>query len=467
MLGQRVGPLVTAFLVGIIAIFLSRFLIPGTAGTSVAALLAIMVIAVLGIYYNKQRAEEDIDINRAGDDLYYLGFLFTLSSLIYALVALFIFGSGTDLDQRTNELIGNFGIALLSTVAGILGRIILQSTENQNRRGTEASRPSDDLHMLAQRLRAEMRGASDAFSHYNRMTMLQAEATKKHAERMVKHFTKKLEENAQSAVVRSESIYQEMAGQIQETNDTLERHSGAVARVLETHAGQLNSVNASLDQFRADIEQTQRSMDGFGQTLGNQSSESADFLKKLNERINTVQQSLSELPDKIKRTQNQFDALGETAKTAMTGFDDKAEQMASAYGNLTNIAGKQQEIMEKDLERAREVSSRMETAVPMWTGHTERIQEAFEAVNTSLKDLRANIEKTQESFKEQREAVKASIKTAENELGSKENEIAKACATLTDSAKEQNELMKKILETLQSAGKKSSSRFPFFRKTLD
>ena len=444
----RVGPLLIALGVGIAAIFLSRFLIPGTAGASIAALLAIVVIAVLGVYYHRVR--EDIDINRGGDDLYYLGFLFTLSSLVYALITLFILESKTDYSQRTDELIGNFGIALLSTIAGILGRIMLQSMGHPSEHGTEAHlQPAKDLHMLARRLRTEMRGASDAFSHYNRMTMLQAEATKEHAARMVKHFTEKLEENTQSAVVKTANIYQGMAGQIQETSETLERHSDKVARVLDTHAEKLNSANASMDRLCADVEQTRGGMADFGQTLGEQGSRSANFLQELNERINTVKQSLAEFPDTMKRIQGQFDALGETAKTAMTGLDDKAEQITSAYGNLTDIAGKQQEIMEKDLERAREVSSHMETALPQWVGHTERMQKAFEAINQSLTDLRSGIEQTQAGLKEQ--AVKATIQTAEKELGGKVNEITEACAVLTENAQKQNEVMEKILEILQAA----------------
>lgn len=55
--------------------------------------------------------------DRLGDNLYYLGFVYTLASLSAALLLL---RSGSAVE----ELLGNFGIALITTVAGICGRVL-------------------------------------------------------------------------------------------------------------------------------------------------------------------------------------------------------------------------------------------------------------------------------------------------------------------------------------------------------
>ena len=56
---------------------------------------------------------------RVGDNCYYLGFLFTLVSLSNALYS---FGYGDD--DTINYVISNFGIALGSTIVGMLMRVM-------------------------------------------------------------------------------------------------------------------------------------------------------------------------------------------------------------------------------------------------------------------------------------------------------------------------------------------------------
>ena len=90
-----------------------------------AAIVAAVVVLVLAIYYvlNDEDAPEE-----EGDNVYYLGLLFTLISLMIALVELF--GGETDgvrSAQDIHALLKNFGIALTSTVVGIAGRVFVQN----------------------------------------------------------------------------------------------------------------------------------------------------------------------------------------------------------------------------------------------------------------------------------------------------------------------------------------------------
>ena len=57
--------------------------------------------------------------DRAGDNLYYLGFLYTLSSLAISLIQ-YSLGANT-----IDEIITNFGIALFTTIAGMSGRVLM------------------------------------------------------------------------------------------------------------------------------------------------------------------------------------------------------------------------------------------------------------------------------------------------------------------------------------------------------
>ena len=90
-----------------------------------AAMVAAGVVLALSIYYmlNDEDAPEE-----EGDNVYYLGLLFTLISLMFSLVELF--GADTDAVRNADKirvLLENFGIALTSTVAGIAGRVAVQN----------------------------------------------------------------------------------------------------------------------------------------------------------------------------------------------------------------------------------------------------------------------------------------------------------------------------------------------------
>ena len=55
--------------------------------------------------------------DRLGDNFYYLGFIYTLASLSAALIQL-------RYSPQFEDLLGNFGIALVTTVVGVAGRVL-------------------------------------------------------------------------------------------------------------------------------------------------------------------------------------------------------------------------------------------------------------------------------------------------------------------------------------------------------
>jgi hypothetical protein len=61
--------------------------------------------------------EVRLRVDRLGDNFYYLGFIYTLASLSEALIEL---QSQTDVER----LLGSFGIALITTIVGIAGRVM-------------------------------------------------------------------------------------------------------------------------------------------------------------------------------------------------------------------------------------------------------------------------------------------------------------------------------------------------------
>jgi hypothetical protein len=99
--------------------------------------------------------------DHGGDNLYYMGFLFTLTSLA---VSLWQF----DADGPAEDIVRNFGVAVASTIAGIALRIFM----NQLRRdpGTLERSARVDLADAARRIRRELDATVLDLNHFRRGT---------------------------------------------------------------------------------------------------------------------------------------------------------------------------------------------------------------------------------------------------------------------------------------------------------
>jgi hypothetical protein len=103
------------WIAGTVGIILCKARGSAAAGMFVGVLMLLLYAAVVW-RSPKFRVRED----RAGDSAYYLGFLFTLISLAYSL---WEFGAGR---STPTTIIGNFAIALATTIVGLALRVLFQ-----------------------------------------------------------------------------------------------------------------------------------------------------------------------------------------------------------------------------------------------------------------------------------------------------------------------------------------------------
>jgi hypothetical protein len=81
-----------------------------------------LVVTIIPLYcfLSLKNKEFFIKEDQVGDNAYYMGFLFTLASLSHAL---FTFNGSNG--NEINQIVGNFGVALWSTIAGIASRVYI------------------------------------------------------------------------------------------------------------------------------------------------------------------------------------------------------------------------------------------------------------------------------------------------------------------------------------------------------
>ena len=103
------------YVIGAVIIFLN----PNYLGefTSAFLLTILMVAYLISILVVKKKTNTFIRDEQMGDSFYYLGFLFTLTALVFSLFSL-----GTD---GIDDLLKKFGVAITTTLIGLIGRIIM------------------------------------------------------------------------------------------------------------------------------------------------------------------------------------------------------------------------------------------------------------------------------------------------------------------------------------------------------
>ncbi len=118
--------------------------------------VAIMLTYALVIYFARNLRLRD---DQSGDNLYYMGFLFTLTSLG---VSLYQFS----VERAAEEIVQNFGIAIASTITGIALRVVF----NQMRRDpVEVERMMRlELAEAARRVRRELDSTVVEFAYHRR-----------------------------------------------------------------------------------------------------------------------------------------------------------------------------------------------------------------------------------------------------------------------------------------------------------
>ena len=289
--------------------------------------VAVFVIAGLWRHYHQAAStdpEGSKDLRSAGDDLYYLGLLFTLVSLIIALVVLFVLPPGGDdagnsLKQRTYQLIGNFGIALVSTVTGILGRILLQNVgeEDGNRSGTVLDSVME--------LRRELRNATDAFSHFTRVTQSHAEQVKIHSERLIGDFNDRMSDAAERGI---SSVIEDWKSSVR----AISSDSRRLARKIDAE------VSAVTDRNEAALRGLARDMVTVSESARRRLASHADEMETMLERMTSANRALGALVSGLEAAAESTRSLGETAAGSAIGLQERADEIVRAYDTLARGA---------------------------------------------------------------------------------------------------------------------------------
>ena len=189
--------------------------------------VALMVgYAVAIVLFRRMRLRDD----QTGDNFYYMGFIFTLTSLAMSLIQ---YSAGSDV----SEIVVNFGVAVASTIAGIVLRILFNLVRRDPVEVEHIARL--ELAEASRRVRLELDNVLLELAHFRRTN-----------QQMLEEGFEEIRSEVQRAAEASTDAIGQSAKAASE-QAALWSDGGAADRIrteLTTMAGTLHQLNAVLRQ---------------------------------------------------------------------------------------------------------------------------------------------------------------------------------------------------------------------------
>lgn len=289
-----------------------------------ALLVAVIAAALLLGYAVIARVSPFLRLHsdRLGDNCYYLGLLYTLSSLA---AALYQIESAADIAQRDvliERLLGSFGVALVSTILGIALRIFF----------LQMRREVDDLEeQIRQELNARAMDLKDKMLFA--VTELESFRLRTH-QVLDERLTQATDAFAQNARAQSVALGELSARIMAQMDRTFSRHAASAEALNETTRDIVNAGAELVEKVRAlDVPKDllARRVDAMGQRLAKASERVEEGADALAQRLGTIQAPADLVTAKLAPIMSGF---AQTVSQAAGTIDQASKAISGGEGRL-------------------------------------------------------------------------------------------------------------------------------------
>ena len=300
--------------------------------------------------------------DQSGDNLYYMGFLFTLTSLG---VSLYQFSA----TRAAEEIVRNFGIAIGSTITGIGLRVIF----NQMRRDPVEveQRMRLELAEAARRVRRELDSSVVEFAYFRRNAQQSAADS-------FNHMTERFDEIVAKLLTSLEEVTTKLSVPVEAAARQLSDATGNVTRSMGA------TLAASVGQLSAETE-----------TLSNRVGEIADALDAVTVKLNSMH-----TPDQVfeLRLDPVMQALAQAAERIGAHSDAQAKSVTDALAIANTAAERSIDLvgaLRQDFDTTAAVNrAALEWAAAMIKATSEVLNEIKASSQACTEGLTLMLEKT-------------------------------------------------------------------------
>jgi len=250
--------------------------------------------------------------DQSGDNLYYMGFLFTLTSLA---VSLYQFRT----DQGTaDQIVQNFGIAIASTIAGIALRIFF----NQMRRDPIEVEQTARLELAdaARKVKRELESTVLEFSYFRRATQQSLAEAVEEINTQLKDANGRIVGQLDEFAAKSSKPLEEAS---KKSGDAIVQLNARIAGALENA---ISRIAGEVGQLSQTTEQMVRSLQGI-----------VSKLNALQTPEQIIEIKLSPMIQGLTRAVNNFEKYAEQQAAAVDENLKRTQEMSTGLADLLNF----------------------------------------------------------------------------------------------------------------------------------
>ena len=348
----------------------------------------------------------------AGDNLYYLGFLYTLTSLAYALYA--FAGRG----EAPTEVVTEFGVALVTTILGILLRVIaIQLREDPVEIEREARL---ELAEAARHLRGVLSNVVLEMNHFRRQMVQSVEegmaAVADTANKSVTDTTERFREVADTLLKHMEATADARGESTKRLNDLAANTIAAFEVVIE----RIKRIEPPSDLIERKLAPAVEKIEQAAEAARARASAGGDELKNLS---GLVSKAIAATHDFDRRVSGIFEVF--------KAVDALGVQMAG----LTTSLAKQEPLIAANLEgHYQALNALKETA-------QARAKEATESFATAIAAQERRLEALWRNLDRQPEEAAAALSSAVQEHAGALRELTEGLATMMATLRAHNDAL--------------------------
>jgi len=344
---------------------------------NILAPVLIMVFYTYTIYNDQEGA---LSIEQKADSVYYMGFIFTLVAMTVSLVAL---ANSNNLDF--NSVVVNFGLALLTTILGVVVRIIWLQLDSQS--------------------------LSDAESLMK--------------ERIIKQ-TRLLGEESDSIVTKMTALSSEM----EKASSDLRKNFDSLSKSFDLSY----QVNINLEELTASAELINESFINVSSTAEKLNPEFAQLNTNVKNAIDvpaTVNQDLRQVGESSNQLVSEFNTLSSSAEDLEPTILALSQRLTQSVEAVANTIGSLQETMQTNnemlqmnrnnlAESMRTSQETIESNNQLLQNNTAILTRGVQQSQDTLELLQTSLQETANSIREGNRSIQDAINETAELLAQKE-----------------------------------------------
>jgi len=289
----------------VIALKLYNFNSDLVAGSAVALMVAYGLIAY-------RIPDVQIRLDRLGDNFYYLGFIFTLASMSAALIQL-------RAEPNIEAILGSFGIALITTIVGVAGRVLFTQMRTEIDEVEAAIRR--DIIQVSNDLRAQLSLSLRDFETFHRSVqqvadegLARSEAAIDKQISQVGNATRLVAEQIEAAaasVARCEGVIVSQVGTAarsaaEQITDAFKTHQTHAKAIKDT----ISEITEAVDKLTKRLATMELPTERIDKQVGSVAAELERVVKRVVASLEEMAQRLNAIQLPTERIEKQIESFG-------------------------------------------------------------------------------------------------------------------------------------------------------------